>query len=488
MALTGLPLLGLVGVLTAVSLVGTCLAWNRGGRWRSLSRTATLLTCEALVALTIGMVVNRQLDFFPSWSVLLGGTRPATAVSAGNGRLDGYIAREAARRKRDDLSFRWMSPDLNAWQLPQPPVVYVPSAYLRHQQDEFPVVVVLAGATARPAQGAWDDRGIDKLARNTADGGAPAVIVFVRTGPVTAMSVLASALPEQLARDLRVQPDGWAVVGAAGDAPLAPAVAGTSTHFRAVGTVVPGSGATPADVLAGLRGLPSGFATLAVSAVPAPGWPDRREPGSLAPGAAAAAVAAGATDLPGPEAGQATGTGTGVTRSGFGPVWPATPEPTRPPAPEVSRPATTAVPRTGGTPGTGGRVVANRASGTGGARLAVGTSRSGVATPAPTAPDGAILGAGSPDEVRVVAQPAARLGVALQWADRVLPPALAAPVTVVSPVPPPRSPAPVLAHSPNQPVAPGARPSSRATPTPRAAATAHTGRTSTQRPAVTVRG
>jgi hypothetical protein len=190
MELTGIPLILLTLVAAAAAVAGTILLWSRFGRWRLLSRAIGVLLCETLVVLSVGLIANRQEQFYPSWQALSGdtGTKSTTAARRA-GRLDASFG-----PGRSTLA--WQPPGSAAWHLKSNAEVAVPPGYRAH--PAFPALLALGG---RPAAS-----------------GLVSVVAYpaVRTSAATLAD-----LPALLGVDLRVTGHGWAVVAAAAQAKLA---------------------------------------------------------------------------------------------------------------------------------------------------------------------------------------------------------------------------------------------------------------------------
>ncbi|MCO8275991.1 hypothetical protein M1L60_35980 [Actinoplanes sp. TRM 88003] len=190
MTLTGWPLIALAAAATVAAVTVTVLTWPRGGRLRPVTRTAAVLLTESLVVVTVGLVVNRHEEFYPSWSALRGDTGTvAVAERARVGSLDAHM--RSAR-------FTWRPPGLAAWRLAGPPTVTLPHGYRERPGMAFPVVLLF-----------------DAPGRATAD----AVTVTLTPTAGTTAAALRS-LPGELGRALRVTAIGWDVLG---DSPVAAA-------------------------------------------------------------------------------------------------------------------------------------------------------------------------------------------------------------------------------------------------------------------------
>ncbi|MEV6636019.1 hypothetical protein AB0M54_35240 [Actinoplanes sp. NPDC051470] len=198
MTLTGWPIIGLAGLAALVTGAGTVLRWRRS---RVPLRLAGLLLTEALVVFSIGLVVNRSQQFYPSWTALSGETGTAAKAQDRAGRLDASFV--------DGRSRSWPGG-----------TVTVPEGYAAHRLD-YPVLVVLGGPPA------------------TVPG---AITVTIGPGPRTPDL---RDLPARLGADLRTSPRGWALVATA--AMLRPAerlIADFPGQFT--GLAVVGTGHAPA--------------------------------------------------------------------------------------------------------------------------------------------------------------------------------------------------------------------------------------------------
>jgi hypothetical protein len=193
MTLTGLPLLVVALLTTAVAGAGTVLLWLRSGRWRVAGRTAGILLTEALLVLSAGLIANRSEQFYPSWEALGGHTGAAASAAARTaGRLDETLG------TRGVATLPWRPPGLAAWQLAAGPVLVVPAGYADRPGVTFPVLLDLAGAYHA----------------------GDTVTVHLSPSARTGAASLAS-LPADLARDVRVVSRGWAIVAPMKDAVFA---------------------------------------------------------------------------------------------------------------------------------------------------------------------------------------------------------------------------------------------------------------------------
>ncbi|MEU4242098.1 hypothetical protein [Actinoplanes sp. NPDC026619] len=176
MSLTGLPLILLTWALAIAAVVATVRWWRPAGRSRVLVRVAGLVAIEVLVVAGVGLIVNREDSFYPSWQALGGGPNVVEVASARAGRLDDTLDSHGA--------VAWSPPAAEAWHLAGAPRLIVPAEYASQADRTFPIVVVLTAATDVPAA-------------------AGAVTVVVHPSVETAASAL-STLPESLGEDARV--------------------------------------------------------------------------------------------------------------------------------------------------------------------------------------------------------------------------------------------------------------------------------------------
>jgi hypothetical protein len=216
--LTSVRLIVLAVVLTAGALAATILLWRRG----YLVRPAGVLITEVLLTLSVGLVVNRSQLFYPSWAALFAGSDPGPPIyHTSAGRLDGWLAAQPTAGQVE--SFPWRPSGWTSWHLAGAPTVTVPADYLVHPQWRYSAVVVL-GERAPALTG-------------------PTVLVSVPTTAATAASALATTMPAELGRDLRVTGHRWALVTAAADNALARSMAtlarGRFPAVAFVGTAAP---------------------------------------------------------------------------------------------------------------------------------------------------------------------------------------------------------------------------------------------------------
>lgn len=236
MPLTSVRLIVFAAALTAGALAATILVWRR---WGLLIRPVGVLLTELLLTLTVGLVVNRSQQFYPSWAALLAGSDPDRAgYHTSAGRLDGWLA---ARPGAGQIqSFSWRPAGWIAWHLAAAPTVTVPAGYLADPGRRYSAVLLVG---ARP----WPAAALT----------GPTVLVNVTTTARTAAAALAVALPGELGRDLRVTGHRWALVTSAADNALARRVAvlarGVFPSVAFVGTAAPAHTRATSPRPAGIR-------------------------------------------------------------------------------------------------------------------------------------------------------------------------------------------------------------------------------------------
>jgi hypothetical protein len=256
LALTGIPLLLLCWAGTKLVFGLTIVAWRHGGRVRVLTRTVSILLCEAMVLFTVGVAANRALDLYPSWAALLHPVPRPKPVAAPAARLDGWLHSRDVRGGPHGVTFAWEPPGWTGWGLREAPSVFVPQSYFTGSARHFPVVVLVAPAQTGPAGAAWGDRHV----LQTMAGSTAAVVILLRinrTTPAGADGVggtVTDRLPYALNRDVRVSPHGWAILGIGTDAPLAlTALAQRPERYQDAALVTQSAAPPPPPVLAQLR-------------------------------------------------------------------------------------------------------------------------------------------------------------------------------------------------------------------------------------------
>jgi hypothetical protein len=203
MSLTGVPLIVVAVLVTALTVAATWWLWSRYGRWRLVSRVVGVLLAETLTVFTVGLVVNRVEQFYPSWQALAGNTGTTVVAAAGHaGRIDGMVHGHGA------AALPWRPASLSAWRLVATPVVVVPSGYLARRSVTFPAVLSLV------------DAGRDGAAAVRAAKRVATVSVVVAPSAGTTAAALAT-LPASLDEDVRTMTHGWAIVATARQAALA---------------------------------------------------------------------------------------------------------------------------------------------------------------------------------------------------------------------------------------------------------------------------
>jgi hypothetical protein len=230
-SLTGLPLILLTGFLALGAGVATARAWRLPGRTRIPLRIAGLVAIEVLLVADIGLVVNRQECFYPSWQALAGSANVVAAPSASAGRLDGRLDAGGTTT--------WSPPGAAAWHLAAAPLLVTVPEYGEHVDRAFPVVVALTTAAGLP----------ETRRRAASAGGLLTVILQPTRGTTTAPL---AELPDLLRQDARVG-DGLVLLADPAWASLAaawpghpPVVAGhTAAAFDSAARALPPPLAAP---------------------------------------------------------------------------------------------------------------------------------------------------------------------------------------------------------------------------------------------------
>jgi len=248
-----LILLVAFGMLAVVA--ATALVWDRFGRVRHVLRATGVLLAEVLLLITGGLVVNRSEQFYPTWDALLDtkGTDETAVTNTDDktyrstpGELDRTIAARAGHQAGAAQTFPWQSADWHGWGLAAAPTVITPPGYLLHPAWSYSAVVVL---------GRWTAAEMASAARRATATGISAVVVFVTTTAATTARQIATALPGQLDRDLRVTTHRWAIVAAGPDTALAEgAVGDAALRYPSIAVdraTAPPAGVTSAAVVTG---------------------------------------------------------------------------------------------------------------------------------------------------------------------------------------------------------------------------------------------
>jgi len=200
-----------------IAAVALGLTWNAGGGWgRILLRAGTVLACLATTAAAGLIWVNRQGDFYPTWSSLIGSDAGAANNAPPTQSAGGRI-----------LTF---SVNGRASKLTMPMFAYVPPGYATDTAMRYPVVEALHGYPGTPAF--W----MSKLAATTildreiaAGRMAPTVVLFpyqtpdpsldtectnLAHGPQTE-TFLTEDVPAFARTHLRVRtdPSSWGLIG-----------------------------------------------------------------------------------------------------------------------------------------------------------------------------------------------------------------------------------------------------------------------------------
>jgi hypothetical protein len=241
MSLTGIPILVLALCVTGVVAAATVVRWRRPGRATPVLRVLGLLLTEMLTVVSIGLVVNRSQQFYPTWQALLHRGSPADPqVRYTAGTLDRWLGARFAGREDLPGSFVWRPQGWTDWSLDGAPTVTVPAGYLKHPEWRYPVVLVICRAQDR-----WPGRGLPPA--------APAVLVWARTAASTPSATLTATLPSALTLQLRVTGHSWALVTSVGDATLGEDAARRQPgRYSALAVVTDGHRAAAARLPAGL--------------------------------------------------------------------------------------------------------------------------------------------------------------------------------------------------------------------------------------------
>src|SRR3954470_8722235 len=108
MSLTGVPLFVCAFLATAAALAGTILAWNRWRRLRFLLRPFGVLLTEALLVVSVGLVVNRSEEFYPTWASLGQSTKATgTTYVVQAGGLDAWLRGQSTDVSDQGSAFPW---------------------------------------------------------------------------------------------------------------------------------------------------------------------------------------------------------------------------------------------------------------------------------------------------------------------------------------------------------------------------------------------
>lgn len=187
MSLTGVPLLVLVAVLAVGLPVAAVLCW----RWRRLrlTRTAALVVCgQLLITSAFLLAVNRQQQFFTSWSDLFGEQQvPALPTGPpGTRAAGGGPDRHAADPAGHVYAMRIKGPRSH---LDLPADVYLPPQYDQPgwAHHRFPVVEFLDGFPGNPQRWLGALRLRDTLDSQIGTGRMPPVVGVLPTQTTNAL-------------------------------------------------------------------------------------------------------------------------------------------------------------------------------------------------------------------------------------------------------------------------------------------------------------
>ena len=198
MSLTGVPLFVCAVLATAAALAATVLVWNRWGRLRFVLRPFGVLLTEALLVVSVGLVVNRSQQFYPDWAALMQSSNTTgTTYAVHAGGLDAWLRDQSGDAADQGSAFPWQPAGWADWHLAGAPLVFTPAGYLKHTGWRYPTLLVLDdGKTG------WTTASETAAARSAGRTVGPAVVVFARTTPATSPDTLTSVLPAALAHDL----------------------------------------------------------------------------------------------------------------------------------------------------------------------------------------------------------------------------------------------------------------------------------------------
>ena len=214
MSLIGVPLIVCAVLATVAVLAATILVWNRWGRLRFVLRPFGVLLTEALLVVSVGLVVNRSEQFYPTWESLGQSSKSVgTTYVVNAGGLDAWLRDHGSDVSDQGSAFPWQAAGWADWHLAGEPLVFTPAGYLAHTGWRYPTVLVLDDG-----KHGWTTASETAAARGA---GGPVVVVFVRTTPATTPETLTSVLPAALAHDLRVTDKRWSLVAPAAEAALA---------------------------------------------------------------------------------------------------------------------------------------------------------------------------------------------------------------------------------------------------------------------------
>jgi S-formylglutathione hydrolase FrmB len=168
----------LAAAATLLSAVGLGLAWSfSNGRLRWVNRGMILLACVATTAATSLIWVNRQIDEYPTWASLLGGTAAAAAEAPSEANAAVPVAvTPSAIGGGQVVTYTVVG---KASKLTMPVYAYLPAQYKTEPTTSFPVIEALHGYPGSPLQ--WIKKlGVAKIldAEIRAGRMAPTIVLF----------------------------------------------------------------------------------------------------------------------------------------------------------------------------------------------------------------------------------------------------------------------------------------------------------------------
>ena len=200
MSLTGWPLLALVTVVALALPAGSVLRPALLGQLGTGLLAPLLIAGQAATVVVLGLAINDNLGFYPSWHDLLGQEVTLSASPLKPGSLDSTALRSLAHAPKGhgiqlNGVFEGASPSIKIHN-----VLYIPAEYLSGTATlRFPVVEI-SGA---PTSGPGERRIVGALDVEIASRRLPPVIAVMSNLPRV-------SLIKQLMGELRIRTDGHA--------------------------------------------------------------------------------------------------------------------------------------------------------------------------------------------------------------------------------------------------------------------------------------